>query len=71
MPDNRHAGHYVKYGIIYAHFLPDDVEEELSSAAECGNDCGRIMNPDYNDKFKVWLEKEGMPVEPYIIWFSW
>jgi hypothetical protein len=66
---NKHAGHYAKYGIISDSVLPDDVRDEVLE--RFSNDSGRIFNPEYNPKFKAWLEKEEMPVECYIVWCSW
>ncbi len=67
---DKYAGHYSKYGIIHDAKLPESVRDEVCN--DClGNDSGRLFNPKYHPKFKEWLESEGMPVEPYIIWFSW
>ena len=67
---NKYSGGYEKYDIIHDGKLPNDVRDELCN--DCpGNDAGRIFNPEYHSRFKTWLESEGMPLRPYIVWFSW
>lgn len=64
------CGHMKKYGIIQDRYLPDAVRDELCN--DCpGNDCGVIINPEYRPLFAEWLKSEDMPIDCYIIWFSW
>lgn len=67
---NKYAGHYAGYGIVSEGNLPVDVRDELCNDGP-GNDAGRIIDPEYRPKFKAWLKAEQMPIQPYIVWWSW
>lgn len=67
---NHYAENKANYGIIYDGNLPENVRDELIDRCP-GNDCGIIYNPEYHPKFKQWLIDNDMPVECYIVWFSW
>lgn len=57
------------YQVIDMGKLPEEVTDNL----ECpGNDCAKIYNPKYHQKFKQWLIENGHDPEAcYIGWWSW
>ena len=67
---NTFANHYSNYGIIYHGNLPSSIKDEICDNCP-GNDSGRIINPKCYPLLKEWLQENDMPVEPYIIWWSW
>lgn len=67
---NAFANGMDEYGIIDYALLPDHVQEELT-AEEASNDMGRVVNSEYYPIFTAWLREKGMPVDSYIVWWSW
>ena len=66
---NHFAGYYSNYGIIDDGLLPWDVRKEISN--ECPkSDSGSIVTPNH-PLFRKWLRDYAMPVESYIVWWSW
>ena len=63
--------HPCRYQILEAAGLPEDLRDELSTKYCPANDCGVIVNPKYSEKLMAWLKKEQLPVECYILWWSW
>ncbi len=69
---NSYSDYYRNYGMIYDGKLPEKVRDQIiDNNDKICNDIGVIVNPEYNPLFGLWLIENDMPVECYIVWFSW